>query len=196
MKHVACPWLRLSARMSSLDAFTQVMADRHGQHCSGLKLRPMFHHYHRMAFLCLQSFGRLRLALLCLCVLGIALPYFASRIQKLCDFQLLLYCFSPAQTCACEVFWLICYFFYSFQDGSATGRHNQSCYRADAKVVFKPCHGAAGIRKSGNGSLMSLAAFDSMRMANRLLTRGCLTSKTSETSVRALEPLLQSMAVV
>ena len=93
-------------------------------------------------------------------------------------------------------FGLSAIFFYSFQDGSATGRHNESCYRADAKVVFKPCHGTAGIRKSGNGSLMSLAAFDSMRMANRLLTRGCLTSKTSDTSVRALEPLLQSMAVV
>ena len=65
-----------------------------------------------------------------------------------------------------EVFWLICYFFYSFQDGSATGRHNESC------------------------SSHTLAAFDSMRMTNMLLTRGCLTSKTSDTSVRALEPLL------
>ena len=64
--------------------------------------QTMFHHYHRMAFLCLQSFGRLRLALLCLCVLGIALPYLASRIQKLCDIQLLLYCLSPADN-ACHI---------------------------------------------------------------------------------------------
>ena len=64
--------------------------------------QTMFHHYHRMAFLCLQRFGRLRLALLCLCMLGIALPYFASRIQKICDIQLLLYCFSPADN-ACHI---------------------------------------------------------------------------------------------
>ena len=63
--------------------------------------QTMFHHYHRMAFICLQSFGRLRLALLCLCMLVIALPYFASRIQKLCDIQLLLYCLSPADN-ACN----------------------------------------------------------------------------------------------
>ena len=35
------------------------------------------------------------------------------------------------------------------------------------QVVFKPCHGTAGIRKPGNGSLTPLAAFDSMRMADR-----------------------------
>ena len=64
--------------------------------------QTMFHHYYSMASLCLQRIGRLRLVLLCLCVLGIALPYFASRIQKLCDFQLLLYCFSPADN-ACHI---------------------------------------------------------------------------------------------